>query len=323
MRAVLFDAPGDESVLRVGEAPPPVLAPGDVRLRVCATAVNRADLLQRRGLYPPPPGASPILGLECAGEVVAVGPAVKGVGRGERRMALLAGGGYAEEVAVDARHTLPVPADFSDEEAGGFMETFLTAYLNLFVLGEAHAGATVLVHGGASGVGTAAMALCRALGVRILVTASGPKLERCLKLGAALAIDYRAGELAPKVLAATGGVDVVLDPIGAPYLAQDLDCLAPGGRLVLIGLSGGSRGEVDLAPLLRKRLRVIGSTLRNRSADEKAGLVASFAAALGEALTAGRVRPVIDRVLPLAEVAEAHRLVQASAHVGKVVLRVS
>ncbi|MGH7858057.1 MAG: NAD(P)H-quinone oxidoreductase, partial [Candidatus Binatia bacterium] len=299
--------------------------PEELRIRVRATAVNRADLLQRGGMYPPPPGASPVLGLECAGEVAEVGSAVSGWKPGDRAMALLAGGGYAEEVVVHAGSAMHVPDCLSDAEAGAMPEVFLTAFLNLFLLGEVPAGGSVLVHGGGSGVGTAAITLCREAGVRILVTAgTAEKCRRCREHGADAAIDYREEEFADVVRQTTGGrgVDVVLDPIGGSYLAANLASLAIGGRLVVIGLTGGARAELDMASLLLRRLRVIGSTLRARPVEEKAAIVRAFLERFGEALTGGRLRPVIDRELPLERAADAHRVVQASEHFGKVVLRV-
>jgi putative PIG3 family NAD(P)H quinone oxidoreductase len=325
VRAIVFDQPGDESVLRLDDVPPPVMGPGELRLRVRATAVNRADLLQRQGLYPPPPGASTILGLECAGEVVEVGARVTDWQPGDRAMALLAGGGYAQEAVVDAGSAMGVPEVLSDEEAGAFPEVFLTAFLNVFSIGAPPGDGWVLVHGGGSGVGTAAITLCKEAGVRIIVTAgSEEKCTRCRELGADVAIDYRKGEFAPAVREATGGrgVDVVLDSIGARYLAQNLAALRTGGTLVLIGLMGGARGEIDLAALLLKRARLVGSTLRARPVDEKASIIRAFESRFGAALRAGRLRPVVDRVLPLDAAAEAHRVVQSSVHFGKVALRV-
>ncbi|HSQ00913.1 MAG TPA: NAD(P)H-quinone oxidoreductase [Candidatus Dormibacteraeota bacterium] len=325
MRAIVFDQPGDESVLHIGEVPAPALGANDVRIRVRATAVNRADLLQRQGFYPPPAGASAILGLECGGEIAEVGSAVRGWKVGERAMALLAGGGYAEEVVVDAGAVMRVPAALSDEEGGAFAEVFLTAFLNIFMLGAVPDGGSVLVHGGGSGVGTAAITLCREAGVRIIVTAgSAEKCARCRAHGADVAINYRDGDFAPAVRAATNdkGVDVVLDAIGARYLESNLAALAMNGRLVVIGLMGGTRAELDLAGLMVKRQQVIGSTLRVRPAAEKAAIVDAFRARFGAALDAGRIRPVIDRVLPLAEAGEAHRIMKASEHFGKLALRV-
>src|SRR5262245_1391980 len=328
MRAILVREPGDEDVLVLGEAPSPPLGSEDLRLRVAATAVNRADLLQRQGLYPPPPGASPILGLECAGDIVEIGPEAAGFTRGQRVMALLAGGGYAEETTVHHGSVLPVPAALTDEEAGRFPEAFFTAFSNLFLpgLGALRTGEAALVHGGGGGVGTAAIRLLREAGHPALVTAgSAEKCRRCSELGASLAIDYTRDDFVARAREATGGrgVDVILDHIGARYLAQNLAALATGGRLVEIGLMGGARAELDLAALLVRRLSVIGSTLRSRTVAEKAAIVDAFAARFGAALEAGRLRPVIDRVLPLAEAAEAHRLMRASAHFGKIVLRVS
>jgi len=326
MKAIVFDAPGDESVLRLGDAPAPPLGPGELRLRVAATAVNRADLLQRQGLYPPPPGASPILGLECAGEVAEVGEGVSGWRPGDRAMALLAGGGYAEEVVVPAVCAMPIPERLSFEEAAAVPEVFLTVHLNVWQLGGLAPGGSVLVHGGGSGIGTAAIQLAKAAGARILVTAGSPeKCRACLELGADAAFDYRRQDFAAEVKAATGGrgVDVVLDSIGGPYLAKNLASLAAGGRLVVIGLMGGAKAEIHLGELLVKRLSVIGSTLRTRPVPEKGALVADFQARFGAALASGAIRPTVDRVLPLAEAAAAHRAMKASEHFGKIVLRVA
>jgi len=328
MRAILVREPGDERVLILGDAPSPTAGPADLRIRVRATAVNRADLLQSQGLYPPPPGASPILGLECAGEVIEVGPQAPGFRAGQRVMALLAGGGYAEEAVVDHGSALPVPDAMSDEEAGAWPEVFLTAFSNLFMpgLGALAPGERVLVHGGGGGVGTAALRLLAESANPCFVTVGGDdKARRAVALGAAAAIDYRREDFAERVGALTGGrgVDVILDHIGARYLAQNLTALATGGRLIEIGLMGGAQAEINLAALLARRLAVIGSTLRSRSPAQKAAIVAAFRARFGDALAAGRLRPVIDRVLPLAEAAEAHRLMRESAHFGKIVLRVS
>ena len=328
MRAIVISEPGDESVLEIGDAPRPELGAADVRIRVVAAAVNRADLLQRQGLYPPPPGASTILGLECAGTVLETGPEARGFRVGERVMALLPGGGYAEEVVVHHGSVLPVPDGMRDEEAGAFPEVFLTAYSNLFMagLGALAAGETALVHGGGGGVGTAAILLLRESGNRCLVTVgSDEKGRRCVALGAAAAIDYRAEDFAARARELTGGrgVDVILDHIGARYLASNLASLAPGGRLVEIGLMGGAQGEINLALLLMRRLAVIGSTLRSRSVAEKAAIVSGFRSRFGDALAGGRLRPPIETALPLYAAAQAHRLMQSSAHFGKIVLRIA
>jgi putative PIG3 family NAD(P)H quinone oxidoreductase len=324
MKAILFDQPGDESVLRLGDAPAPPLAPGCLRLAVAATAVNRADLMQRQGLYPPPPGASPILGLECAGIVSEVGVGVTGWRAGDRAMALLAGGGYAEQVVVHAGSAMPVPASLDLVHAAALPEVFLTVFLNVFQLGGLAKGGSALVHGGGSGIGTAAIQLVKEAGAKIVVTAgSDEKCKRCLELGADVAVNYKSGDFAKAAQEATGGggVDVVLDSIGAQYLDANLRSLAVGGRLVLIGLMGGAKAEIGLGPLLVRRLSVIGSTLRARPVEEKAAIVSGFLARFGDALEQGRIGPVVDRVLPLAQAAEAHRAIKASEHFGKIILR--
>lgn len=326
MRAILIERPGDETVLQIGETDPPALVPGALRIQVVATAVNRADLLQRQGHYPPPPGASAILGLECAGTVREIGAGVAGWKVGDRAMALLPGGGYAEQVVVHAGSAMPIPERLSFEEAAAVPEVFLTAYLNLFELGALPANGSALVHGGGSGVGTAAIQLVKAAGGRVLVTAgSDEKCAQCRELGADVAIHYRNEKFAERVRESTDGrgVDVVLDSIGAPYLEGNLASLAIGGRLVLIGLMGGAKVEMNLAVLLAKRASVIGSTLRTRSVEEKAAIVAGFQQRFGADLSAGRIRPIVDRVLPLDRAADAHRAIKASEHFGKIVLKVA
>jgi putative PIG3 family NAD(P)H quinone oxidoreductase len=325
VKAIAIEGEGRESLLVLADAPRPELRQGELRIEVAATAVNRADLMQRRGFYPPPPGASTVLGLECSGTVLEVAAGVSGFTRGQKVMALLAGGGYAEEACVDAGSVMPVPAGLSLVEAAAIPEVFLTCHLNLFQLAQAPVGGWALVHGGGSGIGTAAIQLLREAGVRSIVTAgSAAKCARCLELGADVALDYSQGEFAPAVLEKTGGtgVDVVLDSIGAPYFAQHMSCLRVGGRLVLIGLMGGAKTEINLGLLLMKRLSVIGSTLRARPLAEKAEIVRGFGARFGKALESGALRPIIDRVFPLAEAQKAHDLVEASTHFGKVVLRV-
>jgi putative PIG3 family NAD(P)H quinone oxidoreductase len=326
VRAVVFDRPGDESVLRLGEVAAPAPGPGQIRIRVAATAVNRADLLQRRGSYPPPPGESDILGLECAGTVDAVGPGATRFAPGDRVMALLAGGGYAEAVVCDERVALPVPAALGLEEAAAVPEVFLTVWLTVFAIGGARSGETLLVHGGGSGVGTAAIQLGAARGLTVLCTAgTDAKAQRCRELGAAQAFNYRTEDFGARVAEVTAGrgVDLILDSIGGPYLEANLRSLATGGHLVVIGVMGGREGPLDLARLVSKRLHVIGSTLRSRPIDEKAALCADFERRALPDFASGRCRPVVDRVLPLEQVAEAHRVVAASEHFGKVVLRVA
>lgn len=326
MRAILIDAPGDESVLKLAETEAPTMRPGAVRIRVAATALNRADLLQRQGMYPPPPGASEILGLECSGEIAELGEGVEGFAPGDRVMALLAGGGYAEEVVVDAGSVMRVPESVDLVEAAALPEVLLTVHLNVFELGGLGEEGWLLVHGGGSGIGTAAIQLAKAAGAHVVVTAgSAEKCGRCLELGADAALDYTAGDFADGVLEATSkrGVDVVLDSIGGPYLESNLRSLASDGRLVVIGLMGGAKAEIGLGQLLVRRLSVIGSTLRTRSEAEKARLVQSLLARFGKALETGEIRPVVDRILDLSEAAEGHRLMKASGHFGKIVLRVA
>lgn len=326
MRAIVVEEPGDETRMKLGEVAAPELGDDDLRIRVVATAVNRADLLQRQGLYPPPPGASPVLGLECAGEVVEVGPRVQGWSCGDRAMALLAGGGYAEEVVVHAGSAMRVPASLSLEEAAAVPEVFLTVFLNVFQLGALPQGGAALVHGGGSGIGTAAIQLVRAAdGVVIVTAGSEEKCERCRRLGAQVAVDYNEGDFVAGVREATEGrgADVVLDSIGAPYLERNLASLAVGGRLVVIGLMGGARAELPLGALLTRRLQVIGSTLRARPVEEKAAIVSGFLTRFGTDLETGRIRPILDRVLPLEQAGDAHRAMKASEHFGKIVLRVA
>jgi len=323
MRAIVIDTPGDEEVLKLGEVPEPAIGRGCIRIRVVACGVNRADLLQRRGLYPPPPGASEILGLECAGTVMEVGDGVSRWKPGDRVMALLAGGGYAEQVVVDAGSALPVPEGLPLEEAAAVPEVFLTVFLNVFQLAGLPEGGALLVHAGGSGIGTAAIQLAKAAGATVVTTAgSDRKCARCRELGADVAVNYKTGSFLAGVREATAGqgVDVVLDPIGAPYLADNLASLRTGGRLVLIGLMGGAKAEINLGLLLARRLQVIGSTLRARPEEEKAALCRAFEERFGADLAAGRIRPILDRMLPLAKAAEAHRAIKASLHFGKIVL---
>jgi putative PIG3 family NAD(P)H quinone oxidoreductase len=315
MRAILVN----NGHLEIGETERPALGAGDLRIEVRATSVNRADLLQAAGRYPPPPGASPILGLECAGVVAEVGANVRGWAVGDRAMALLPGGGYAAEVVVHAGSAMHVPDALSDEEAAALSEVFLTAFLNLFLLAQVREGESALIHGGGSGVGTAATTLCKLAGVRVLVTAGSPeKCARCLEHGADVAIDYRTEDFVEKAR----GVNVILDHIGARYLPRDLEAIAVAGRIVIIGSMGGQRTtEIDVGQLLMKRAQLLGSTLRARAVEEKAAIVNAFLERFGADLDAGRIRPVIHTVMPLERAEEAHRLMEASEHFGKIVLR--
>lgn len=320
MRAVLFDTPGDESVLRWAETEAPTCAPHQVLVEVRATAVNRADLLQRAGHYPPPRGASEILGLEAAGVIAEVGAQVSGWAVGDKVMALVPGGGYAERLAVDARHILPVPARVGLPAAGAVPEVFLTAALNLFTLGGLERGQRVLVHGGSGGVGTAAIQLAALAGAEVWTTAGGPeRCAACVALGAHQAIDHRAESFAAR-LGDAGGADLILDIMGAKYLDANLKSLRADGTLVVIGLQGGVKGELNLGLALSKRLRVVGSTLRALPDPRKAALVAAFRERWLERFETGELRPIVDRTLPITEVAEAHRAMAAGSQFGKILL---
>jgi putative PIG3 family NAD(P)H quinone oxidoreductase len=326
MKAVVVEKPGDESVLKIGEIPDPVCGDDDLLIGVKCAALNRADIMQRQGFYPPPPGASEILGLECAGEVNARGKNVSGWRVGDRAMALLPGGGYAEKAVAHYGSAMKVPHALSDEEAAALPEGFLTAFLNLFSLAQVQRGENVLVHGGGSGVGTASLQLLREAGARAIVTAgSDEKCQQCLRLGAAVAINYRKGPFAPQVKAATDdrGADIILDSIGGAYFAENLDALAHSGRLVLIGLMKGATAEINLATVLRRHLKIFGSTLRSRSVAEKAKIVGDFLGRFSTALEAGKLRPPVHKIFPVSQVRDAHRMMQASEHFGKIVLRLA
>ena len=310
--------------LRWQEAAEPAPTPaGHVLVQVAATAVNRADLLQRAGRYPPPPGAPATLGLELAGRIVRLGAGVAGWSAGDRVCAIVAGGAYAERCPVPAGSLMRVPDRLSLTEAAAVPEAFLTAFVNLFREADLQAGESVLIHGGASGVGTAAIQLARCAGARVAVTARDDrKLAACRSLGAELAIDHVRQDFAAEIPAAWGGVDVVLDIVGAPYLERNLRVLSPCGRLVLLATLGGAAGTVDLAVLMRRRLRLIGSVLRSRSDREKAAITAGFARRFLPLFAGGRLRPIIDRAMPIRRAGDAHALVERFGNVGKVVLTV-
>lgn len=303
----------------------PQVGPGEVLIRVHATAVNRADLMQRMGFYPPPAGASPILGLECAGEVVSLGSGVSDFAVGDRVCALLSGGGYAEQVAVPAGQVLRIPPEMSFEMAAAIPEVFATAYLNLYREAALQPGERVLVHAGASGVGTASIQLCRAFGNPCFVTVgSAEKVERCRALGAEGGWDRHGGSFLPAVSAwaEPGGVDVILDPVGGAYLEDNLMCLSLQGRLVLIGLMGGGDATLSLAQMMMKRLRVIGSTLRAQPVAAKTALMQEMGRRLWPLFATGELRPIVEAVLPITEASQAHALVEGNETFGKVVLRV-
>lgn len=322
MRAVICRTPGDAKVLSLSDVQRPELRAGQVRIRVGAFGINRADLLQRRGLYPPPPGESEILGLEVAGELVEAAPDVTSFKAGQRVMALIAGGGYAEEVTVDAGLVMPVPASLSDAEAAGVPEAFLTAHHNLFTLGGAKLGSRALIHAGASGVGTAGIQLLRAVSAETFVTVgSREKAAACEALGA-MAIDYKSQSFETVVRERTQGkgVDIVLDPVGAQYLAANLKCTAVAGRIVLIGLMSGRETAFDMAPLLGKRISLIGSTLRNLPLDEKRSAVARFREQFLPQLATGEIKPIIDKIYPVEELAQAHERMEANLNIGKIIV---
>jgi putative PIG3 family NAD(P)H quinone oxidoreductase len=298
----------------------------EVLIKVRATAVNRADLLQRRGLYPPPPGASEILGLEAAGEIIALGESVTQWRKGERVFCLLAGGGYAEQVAVQQGLLLRMPRDWSFEQAAAVPEAFYTAFVNLFVEARLQAREFLLVHAGGSGVGTAAIQMARLAGALVLVTAgSEEKLQECRFLGANHAINYKQYDFAEMARKLTNGagLDVILDCIGAAYLEKNLSLLRTRGRLVVIGVMGGAKAEVDLALLLRKRIRLLGSVLRSRTLQEKIALTRLFRERVLPQFENGSLHPVIDKVFPLAEAEQAHAYVASNRNFGKVVLKVN
>jgi putative PIG3 family NAD(P)H quinone oxidoreductase len=323
MRAITIVSPGGPEALKIAEVPDPVAAPGEVVIEITAAGVNRADLLQRQGLYPPPPGAPPYPGLECSGRIASLGDGVTGWRQGDEVCALLSGGGYAEMVAVPAGQLLPVPDGVSVTDAAGLPEVACTVYSNVVTLAHLSPGETLLVHGGASGIGTMAIQLGRALGARVACTAGSPaKLDRCRELGAELAISYRDEDFVTAISEYTGGrgADVILDIMGASYLQRNVAALAPGGRCVVIGLQGGTRAELDLNALLRKRASVHATSLRARPADEKAAIVSSVIAHVWPLVATGRVRPVIEAVLPLADAGQAHRLMEAGDHIGKILL---
>ncbi|HWL36726.1 MAG TPA: NAD(P)H-quinone oxidoreductase [Frankiaceae bacterium] len=315
MRAITYDGSGDLDVVRLTELPDPVPAPGEVALDVTATAVNRADLLQRQGFYPPPPGASDVPGLECSGVVSAVGDGVAGWRVGDEVCALLAGGGYATKVAVPAVQCLPVPRGIDLVMAAALPEAACTVWSNVVTAGRLTKGETLLVHGGASGIGTFAIQVGKALGARVVVTASEAKLQRCLDLGADEAYDYAAGDFSDSVQA-----EVILDIMGAKYLERNLKALRPNGRLVVIGLQGGIKAELNLGAMLAKRATIAATSLRARPVEEKGAIVDDVRSYVWPLLESGAVRPVVDRVLPLAEAAEAQRVMAAGEHVGKIVL---
>ena len=326
MQFIASERPGPPDVLRVETGPVPRPRDGEVLVRVAAASVNRPDVLQREGKYPPPPGASPIIGLDIAGDVVALGRDASRWRVGDRVCALVSGGGYAEYCAAPAEQCLPIPPGLTMVEAAALPETFFTVWTNLFQRAGLSRDESVLIHGGASGIGTTAIQLAHTMGARVFVTAgTDAKCAACRALGAELAVNYRQTDFVAAVRDATAGhgVNVVMDMVGGPYLARNLSLLAVDGRLVQIAFMTGSRVEIDLRVVMTKRLTVTGSTLRSRPVAEKGAIARDLEAHVWPLLAAGAVRPVVFRTFPLTDAAAAHRLLEEDGHVGKIVLDVS
>ncbi|MFC4464692.1 NAD(P)H-quinone oxidoreductase [Streptomyces xiangluensis] len=323
MRAITIPEPGGPEALVWDEVPDPVPGEGEVLVEVVAGAVNRADLLQRQGFYDPPPGTSPYPGLECSGRIAELGPGVSGWAVGDEVCALLAGGGYAEKVAVPAGQLLPVPEGVELQQAAALPEVSCTVWSNVFMIAHLRPGETLLVHGGASGIGTMAIQLAKAVGAKVAVTAgSKEKLAYCADLGADVLINYREQDFVEEIRTATdgAGADVILDIMGAKYLDRNVKALATNGRIAVIGLQGGVKGELNLAALLGKRAAITATSLRARPVAEKAAIVAAVREHVWPLISGGRVRPVVDRELPMSEAAAAHRVLEESGHIGKVLL---
>lgn len=317
MKTVLIKEFGDASGLYMGESPDPAIQPGCVRIAVDASGVNRADIVQRRGMYPPPPGESDILGLEVSGHIAELGAGVCGFTQGQPVMALLASGGYAEQVVVTADQVIPIPENISVTDAAGVVEVFVTAHHNLFTLGEALGAEKVLVHAGASGVGTAAIQLlCRASKEVFVTVGSQAKADFCRELGAE-PILYKEESFAERAK----GVDLVLDCIGASYLEPNIEALAPDGRLILIGLMGGRESSINLGKILMKRIGIKGSTLRGLSPERKAAAVSGFWSYSQEGFVSGQLKPIIDKVFAADEVQQAHQYMEQSQNIGKILLK--
>ncbi len=327
MHAIEISQPGAPEVLRLTQRPRPVPAAGEVLIRVAASGINRPDVLQRKGAYPPPPGASDLPGLEVAGVIEAgdtAAMAVAGLSLGQRVCALVAGGGYAEYCAAPVGQCLPVPAGLSDIEAAALPETFFTVWSNVFDRARLQAGEVLLIQGGTSGIGVTAIQLAKALGAVVIATAgSDAKCEACLAVGADHAINYRSQDFSAEALRLTGGrgVDVVLDMVAGDYVAREVQCLAEDGRLVIIAVQGGVKAGFDAGLVLRRRLVITGSTLRQRPVAFKAAIAASLRDRVWPLLASGQVKPVIYRVMPAAQAAEAHALMESNEHIGKIVLQ--
>jgi len=324
MRAVIATEPGGPEVLTVTEIADPEIGPGEVLLDVVAAGLNRADLLQRQGFYPPPPGASDVIGMECSGTVAAIGADVTGWSVGDQACALLAGGGYAERVAVPAGQLMPVPDGVDLVTAAAVPEVAATVWSNVFMVAGLQPQETLLVHGGAGGIGSFAIQLAHRLGARVITTAgSADKLAACAALGADVVINYRDQDFVEVVRSETdGGVDVILDNMGAKYLDRNIDALRTQGRLVIIGMQGGTKAELDINKLLRKRGAVIATNLRGRPTEEKSAICASVVEHVWPLVAEGLVRPIVGRTFPLAEAAAAHAFMESGDHSGKILLTV-
>ncbi|MFE9996030.1 NAD(P)H-quinone oxidoreductase [Streptomyces avermitilis] len=323
MYAITIPEPGGPEALVWTEVPDPEPGEGEVLVEVVASAVNRADLLQRQGFYAPPPGASPYPGLECSGRIAALGPGVSGWAVGDEVCALLAGGGYAEKVAVPAGQLLPVPEGIGLRQAAALPEVTCTVWSNVFMVAHLRPGETLLVHGGSSGIGTMAIQLAKAVGAKVAVTAgTKEKLDFCAELGADVLVNYREQDFVEEVRRATdgAGADVILDNMGAKYLGRNVDALAVNGRLAIIGMQGGAKGELNIGALLQKRGAITATSLRARPLGEKAAIVAAAREHVWPLITSGRVRPIVDRELPMSDAATAHRVLEESGHIGKVLL---
>ncbi|GAA0902467.1 NAD(P)H-quinone oxidoreductase [Streptomyces thermoalcalitolerans] len=323
MHAITIPEPGGPERLVWDEVPDPVPGEGEVLIDVAASAVNRADILQRQGFYDPPPGASRYPGLECSGRIAALGPGVSGWAVGDEVCALLSGGGYAEKVAVPAGQVLPVPKGVDLKQAAALPEVTCTVWSNVFMIAHLRPGETLLVHGGSSGIGTMAIQLARAVGAKVAVTAgTREKLERCAELGAEVLINYREQDFVEEIRRATdgAGADVILDNMGAKYLDRNVRALAVNGRLAIIGMQGGTKGELNIGALLNKRAAISATSLRARPLGEKAAIVAAVREHVWPLIADGHVRPVIDQEVPMSDAATAHRLVEESRHIGKVLL---
>ena len=325
MTAIGYDAPGAPDVLRPETIPVPRPGPGEVLVKVAFAGVNRPDVIQRQGFYPPPPGASPIPGLEIAGEVVAVGAGVDDAMLGQKVCALVSGGGYAEYCLAGAGHCLAVPENLPMDQAAAMPETLFTVWHNVFERGWASEGETMLVHGGTSGIGSMAIMLGKLFGMKVIVTCGGPeKCAAALRIGAVLAIDYKAEDFVAAVNSFTGGkgVELVLDMVAGDYVARNLQCLAEDGRHVTIAVQGGVKAELNMAQVMVRRLTLTGSTLRPRSGTFKALLADEIARVAWPYVESGQLRPIMDQTFPLAEAAAAHARMEAGAHIGKIVLAV-